>query len=306
MENELDIEKIPEEDRRKILKAIEDLKKGKRNAKRKLYKYVKLEKLNRYYYKELLEKYVRDKKHEFYLWGYPIQEWLPVLMFFLFIAAICILRTCIIIKSPVWIVVALVLLYLCAVNLYTVKIVYKRNLYNKVAWIAEKDPTGIFYATNFSLRNFKLNEYIQFEQRKQNLSEQYRIDFSNEAEKEYLSSILNAHKEYVIKQYFYGNLRATSEIYKLESLEYYFFSLYNFIYSKFCKDNLYENERENVSEHWYKQKLTEYGKVYYKLRLIMELYIEANEDIQKLYKYFSKDSDYIMEIIEKNEEKFYK
>jgi hypothetical protein len=295
MEYELDIEKIPDEDRQKILKAIEDFKKGKKRAKRKLYKYVKQKRLNRYFYKELVEKY--GSKKDYVINNEFIWECFAILMIFLFFGSICILVNSIIVRWSVWVVISLVSLILCLLNFYIIKIDYKQDLHHKVTWIAQKEN---------SRRCNSLINYIWVEQEAQNLPEQYRINFLNEEEKEYLSSILNTHKEYVIKQYLHNNLRITTNLYRLKDLEYYFFSLYNFIDDKLTKDDFYENHREYVSEHWYTQKLTDYGKVYYKLLLIIKLYIEANENVRKLYNYLGNPTEYIMEIIENNEEKFYK
>ena len=295
MYRQLDIEEFPEEDRQKILKAVEDFKKGKMRAKRKLYKYVKWRNLNRYYYKNLVEKY--DSKKDYVINNEFIWGCLAILMLFLFFGSIGILVNSIIVRWSVWVVISFVCLILCLLNFYIIKIDYKQDLHNKVTWIAQKEN---------SRRCNSLINYIWVEQEAQNLPEQYRINFLNEEEKEYLSSILNAHKEYVVKQYLHNNLRTTTDFYRLKDLEYYFFSLYNFIGDKLTKDDFYENHREYVSEHRYTQKLTEYGKVYYKLLLIIRLYIKANENVLKLFHYLGNPTEYIMEIIENNEVVFIK
>lgn len=301
----MDIEEYPEMWSKEIIAAVENLKKGKRNSEKKLYKFVKDKTINKYTYKELIERHKDAKKEkELYISGYPIKEWLPVLQVILIIVSLAVIGNSIIIKNPFGVWLSVFVLGICNWNGYIAKYDYKKDLYLKVAWIVEKG-SGTFPPAH--LRDFKLVQYIEFEQREQNTPEQVRVDFSNETEMKYLAQILNDHKKHVIKQYFYNCLKTSEDFYKLNNLQYYFFSLKCFLSNNFCMDNVYDGYGENVSEHEYKRKLSEYGRVYYKLLLIVRLYVEADEPVRKLHNYINEEETFrIMKIIENNEEHFYK
>lgn len=80
---------ISPNDRAIINIAIDDLAKGKKKAKKRLYKYVKKGMLSAEVYTELIEKFEKKKgKREFYLFGYPIKEYIPILFFFSIMGAI--------------------------------------------------------------------------------------------------------------------------------------------------------------------------------------------------------------------------
>lgn len=183
------------------------------------------------------------------------------------------------------------------------KLSQQQDLYKKVAWIAER-RSYCLHSSSLDLRDFDLTEYIEIEQRSQNIPQQYCIDFSNKTEKDYLNQILNKHKQNVIHSYFVGDLKESKDIYRLKSNEYYFFSLHCFIYdilSSYKDNGMYENT-ECISEWKFKCQLTEYSRVYYKLELITRSYIESNKQIQKLFEYIDKArKDLIVETLENNE-----
>lgn len=181
----------------------------------------------------------------------------------------------------------------------------EQNLYRKVAWIAVKQKPFVFSGTS---RLFELIEIVELEHNNLNIDEQFRLDFSSETEKENLTKILNTHKEHVIKSYFHGLLAKSNEIYALNELEYYFFSLNSFLYDTIYDVNAAYTSREQVSDNEFKYQLTDYGRVYYKLHLVTSLYIEKNEHkVKKLFKYIDKEQkNRLMEALEKNEVLLYR
>lgn len=198
--------------------------------------------------------------------------------------------------------IALFYLCFCAYAYHKHKLDEKQSLHNKVAWIYDRRLNVGFNYTH--LRDSELYEYIEIHQRELNIPRQYRIDFSNETEKEYLSKILDKHKEHVIEYYFYNRLKETKEIHYLNSLEYYFFSLHCFVYGNLSdyKDNDAYEKKEYISDWQFKCQLTEYGRVYYKLELITRSYIESNDKVQKLFESIDKErKNRIMETLNKNE-----
>lgn len=78
-----------------IAYAVEELKNGKRNAKRELYKFVAYRRMSKQEYKEIVKRYnkvnINKNKRRVYLFGYPIEEYTPVLSFFVHIVAVCII-----------------------------------------------------------------------------------------------------------------------------------------------------------------------------------------------------------------------
>lgn len=240
----------------------------------------------------------KKKKRIWYFYDIPpAKEIFLVLYIFVIHAAFYILINSI--TEFVWPTVSFFFLCFCAWRFHTVKLKNSQNLYKKVAWIAEREPNGRYSGRAVSLRGFELFEYIEFEQRKQNLPQEYQIDFSNETEKDNLIKILDSHKEHVFESYFCDWLAKSEYIYNLTQLEYYFFSLHCYL-QEGC-NALYCN-REYISEHKYKCQLTDCGRIHYKLRLVTQLYIENNEQIQKLCDYIDKKrKSYIIEILEKNE-----
>ena len=229
-----------------------------------------------------------------------LKECLPILFFFSIVVAIGITVNAIG-QNNYLAIFSFIYLCLCAWNHHRTKLDDSKNLYEKIAWIAERG-WGDLPPTR--LRDFELVEYIEFEQRNQNIQQKYRIDFSNEAEKEYLKQILNSHKEDVLKSFFYGRLTESKDIYNLDSLEYYFVSLNSFICNKY--DNKVYSKREYISDYEYKEQLTEYGRVHYKLKLITQLYIENNARVQKLYNFIDKErKKNIIETLDKNEVCFF-
>ena len=245
----------------------------------------------------------KSSKSTLHFYGIPITK--ETLLYTIYIiaifVAIFILTDSIIVKNSGWAEISFLFLGVSIWGAHRTKLENSKNLYKKVAWIAEKSP----YNSSCRLRDFELAEYIEFEQKKLNIPQQFNIDFSNETEKEHIIKILDTHKNHVVKSYFCDRLSESKKIYNLETKNYYFLSLYNFIYNNQYKQSLYSN-REYISDYRYKCQLTEYGRVYYKLYLIIWLYVKDNEQIKNFFEYIDKEKEnYILEILEKNEAYFF-
>lgn len=188
--------------------------------------------------------------------------------------------------------------------------IYKADLYKKIGWIAEKSHPMNYYK-DVDLRNEELVYYIMQEQRRLSIPEQLRIDFSNESEKKDAEEILTLHKNDVIKSYFSGFLSKSKNICKLNSIEYYFYSLYSFIDNELNEYKSYQDEiygdKEYLEKNYFRCTLTDFGRIYYKLYLISLLYIEKNKRTRMLYEYINPEhKDHITEYIEKNEVVFWR
>lgn len=250
----------------------------------------------------------KKEKETLYFQDIPLtkETLLSALYVIAIIVAIVILIDAIKISNRVPASISLYFLCICIYYYHITKLNNSKNLYKKVAWIAEKEHPNKY--SKLRLRDFKLTEYIEIEQNNQNIPDEFRIDFSNETEKEYLNTILNNHREHVIKSYFYGWLNESKQIYNLDSLEYYFFSLQCFVYDNLSnyKDNGAYEKEEYISDWQFKCQLTEYGRIYYKLDLITYTYVVNNKKTLKAFKYIDTTrKNYIMEILEKNEACFF-
>ena len=184
-----------------------------------------------------------------------------------------------------------------------------QNLFQKVGWIAEKEYRTVCYSDSVRLRNMELISYIAEEQQSLSINENLRIDFSNEAERKNIEEILNLHKADVIKSYFHGFLSKSKNICKLNAKEYYFYSLYCFIYKE-LKEYKYQDEiykdKEYTDKTHFNCKLTDYGRAYYKLYLITQMFVENNERTKKLFEYINpKLRNQIADYLNKNEVGFW-
>lgn len=146
---------------------------------------------------------------------------------------------------------------------YFIKLYRNQNMYKKVGWIAEKDRHNICYSEFVRLRDYELLSYIIEEQNKLNLSKEFCIDYSNEKEKQDAEELLNIHRAEVIKNYFHGFLISNKVICKLNSLEYYIFSLFNHVDNLIVKNSRYHD----------------FNKTHYKLYLITRKFCEINSKI---------------------------
>lgn len=186
------------------------------------------------------------------------------------------------------------------------KLSRNHNMHLKIGWIAEKDNNMMCYKDSVRLRNKELILYILEEQHNLNVPKEFCIDFSNKKEIKNAEEILDLYKNDVIKSYFHGLLTKSKNICKLDSLEYYFYSLYNFIYEeldtyKNDQDKIYMN-RKHIDDSYSICQLTNYGRTYYKLYLITNIFIENNKKTRKLFEYINPDlKKHIMEYLEKNE-----
>ena len=162
----------------------------------------------------------KEKKSTWYFYGIPLtwETFFKALYILVIFVAIVILAE----NVNEWAGYSICFLCFCAWAYHKSKLDDAKNLYRNVAWISDRS------LVTPNLRDFELSEYIEFEQRKQNIPEEFQIDFLNETEKGNLEKILDSHKEHVIKSYFSGHLSESKEIYKMDNSEYYFFSLNNF------------------------------------------------------------------------------
>lgn len=253
----------------------------------------------------------KQKKRTLYFYDIPLTK--ENLFYALYILAvfiaICILLDTMSRNSDDLVWYLMLFLCFCAWCYHKQRLDDKQNLYRKISWIYGKNSGELILN---HLRDSELVEYIEFEQRKQNISVQYCIDFSNKTEKDNLTKILNSHKDHSIESYFCNKLNESKDIYNLNSLEYYFFSLDCYVANHLNEYNACEayGEREHIPNNnynIYKRRLTDYGRVYYKLNLITQLYIENNENIQRLYTFIDKEKkNNIMEILNNNEACFFK
>lgn len=155
------------------------------------------------------------------------------------------------------------------------KLYRNHNMYVKIGWIAEKEKSTVAYK-DASLRSEDLIYYIMQQQIELNIPKQYSIDVLNENERKNVEEILNFHKNKVVESYFHDILSKSRKICKLNSLEYYFFSLYCFLYK--------EIDKGHSSFKW---SLNDNGRAYFKLYLITNMFIESNEKTKKLFEYIN-------------------
>ena len=162
-------------------------------------------------------------------------------------------------------------------------------MYKKIGWIAEKDKCTSAYSEDVSLRSEDLIYYIMEQQGESDIPKQYRIDFTNKSEIKNVEEILNTHRNNVVESYFHGFLSKSRKICKLEPLEYYFFSLYCFLYK--------EIDKGHSSFEW---NLNDNGRAFFKLYLITNIFVESNEKVKKLFNYINPNIKKLtMEHIEK-------
>lgn len=151
-----------------------------------------------------------------------------------------------------------------------------QNMYKKVGWIAEKESLNMVYSESVQLRDYDLLSYIIEEQSKLNISKEFCIDFSNEGEKKNVEEILNYHKNKVVELYFRGFLSKSRKVCQLSSLEYYFFSLYSFLYKEIDK-----------GQSSFKWSLNDNGRAFFKIYLITNMFVENNEKTKNLFDYIN-------------------
>ena len=205
--------------------------------------------------------------------------------------------------------ITLIIIFAWRLFEYLKKLQRNQDMFKKVGWIAEKECNTMCYSDSVRLRDMELISYIMEEQKKLNLPKRFCLDYSNDNEKKDAEEILNLHKNDVIKSYFHGLLTISKNIYKLSSLEYYFYSLYCFIYKELdehkYQDKKYTNE-EYTDKTYFSCQLTDYGRTYYKLYLITFMFIEKNEKTRKLFKYINHEhKQHIAKNLDKNEVQFW-
>ena len=187
---------------------------------------------------------------------------------------------------------------------------YNEQLFKNVGWIAEKKNIMRCYGGRVNLRNSGLISYIFQQQKKLAIPEDLRINYSNENEKANAEEILNIHKSKILIDYFSDDLTTNKNIFKLNSLEYYFYSLFCFICSELEEYKNYQDkiylDKEYTDKTNFKCKLTDYGRVYYKLYLITCMFVEKNEKTRKLFEYINPElKSQIMEHLRTNEVTFW-
>lgn len=219
------------------------------------------------------------------------------------IIAIGLFATSAIITNPVLAGASIVIFGLCVWYLHFSNLDYQKNLYQKVSWIALKDDPKKPAGRAANLRNFDLDLYVIKEQNNRVDLSDFRIDPLNEEEDKAFNKILALHKQDVLKLYFSDSLEKSEDIYKLGPLDYYFYSLHSFIV-KNCTSSMFSKNfsyRASVSNYETKYNLTDFGRAYYKIRLIAWSYIEKKPHIRKLCGYVnSNEKEYICEALTKN------
>ena len=164
------------------------------------------------------------------------------------------------------------------------------------------------YHDSVSLRNDELISHVFEAQRKLKIPKELCIDYSNEVEKANVIELLNLHKADVIKSYFHGFLAKSKNICSLSSLEYYFYSLFEYLekHSKshsLLSDKIYKFKDVEGSYSYYD--LTEFGRAFYKLYYLSTLFIEKNERVRKLFEYINPDmKNWFMNYLKNNEISF--
>lgn len=168
---------------------------------------------------------------------------------------------------------------------------YTKDLFDKVRWIAIKVYDGSIFIddswkTSKEVRDKDLIEYIINEQHNFQVDNIHSIDISNKIEIAFVCDILDAHKNEVIENLFLNSLVKDEKFFNLDFLEYYMFSLRNFLEKKQLKRDtfnnivLYDYIRKEGSYTTYE--LTDYGIIYQKLLYVVTLFCINNEKIKTL------------------------
>lgn len=163
------------------------------------------------------------------------------------------------------------------------------NMYKKIGWIAEKEKFAANYGKDASLRSDDLIFYIMQYQIELDIPKRYCIDISNKTEKKNVEEILNFHKNNVVESYFHAFLSKSRKVCQLSSLEYYFFSLYCFLYK--------EIDKGHSSFKW---SFNDGGRAFFKLYLITNMFVENNKKTKRLFVYINPNiKELTMEHLEK-------
>ncbi len=179
---------------------------------------------------------------------------------------------------------------------------YEQDTFDKVRWIAIKNHLGSIESHHSykTIRDKELYEYILELQYNLNLEEYFCLDFSNEKEKDFICEILDTHKNSVVTSLFYNSLKKHKDIYKLDFLEYYLFSLWEFLSNKQEKN---EEFKDKVLWKFFSRdgsyttyKFTDYGVIYQKLFYIATLFCVNNEKTKILLT----DSQHTLNGVKKN------
>ena len=159
---------------------------------------------------------------------------------------------------------------------------------NKVRWIAIKGCLGTVFIDEKpkDVRDQDLVEYILQEQYKLNVEEEFLLDLSNDKEFDFVCSILDSHKQDVIESFFKGSLKKSKDFCRLDYLEYYMCSLWDFLEEIGLKRKI-----NDISLCKYLQKdgiyttykFTDYGIIYQKLYYITTLFCVTNDRIKPLF-----------------------
>ena len=200
-----------------------------------------------------------------------------------------------------------------------------KNITEKVRWIASKQTEQPKYNDYYGGEN--LNYYLnvnndefssytikgtKINRSPLTISKEYQIDFDSAQEKLYVSEILESFKKHKIDNFFRENKHSLSgkhkAIYKMRDLDYFMFSLLCYLencvkYDSYdFRDKIYEKE-DWFDKSYFKCKLTDCGRVYYKIYLIASMYCE-NSDFTKPLILIPQSSN-IMENLRKNEVVFW-
>lgn len=152
---------------------------------------------------------------------------------------------------------------------------HNENIFKKVGWISFKEPPG-FYSKRADLRDEDLIYYIMVEQYNLDILNNYPLEITTQ-EEHLVEDILEVYRKNVIRSYFLDILSNNKELTKLSSIEYFMFSLCTFLQTYTvtkCAESKYVFNKKIYSVDY---KLTDFGKVYYKVYLITRLFCEKNE-----------------------------
>lgn len=154
--------------------------------------------------------------------------------------------------------------------------IYKHDLKTKVSWIATKEH-----------RYDDLDTFIAEAQYELKIEGKSQIDFSTE--KDYICDILEIHKQEVIESYFRDALNTGKNIYRLDSLEYYMWSLWKFLERDLnCSfrlnllgEDMYNRLPDDGNSTTYV--FSQNGAAYLKLYYVVSLFCVNNDNIKHFF-----------------------
>jgi len=185
---------------------------------------------------------------------------------------------------------------------------YERDLTDKVRWIVIQSLFGSIgnHRTYKEVRDRELFKYIEREQHYLKLEKEFCIDFSNEKEKDFICKVLEIHKQSVVQSFFYNSLTKDKKFFNLDFLEYYMYSLQQFLNER------HEEKSDNINKmilysylhkdgSYTTYKLTDYGLIYEKLHYITTFFCVNNKNIEPLFTDSKHTLNGIKQVLEEGE-----